>query len=133
MEFSNRCWFIIVLDASLIAARIRQLMEEHHFTQQDLAAHLDISQPAISLYLRGRIPPPPVLLALAQLTGTTVEWILTGTETQPMVVRESGSQYKYEVELLTIWKELDTRTKRDLMRLMKKLAAREEPPDKAGG
>jgi len=47
-------------------------------TQEDLAVVLKISQPAISKYLKKRIPPAEVLLNLAMLGDTTIEWILIG-------------------------------------------------------
>ena len=39
---------------------------------------MQISQPAISKYLKERIPPADILLKLAQIGNTTIEWILTG-------------------------------------------------------
>ncbi|OPX32562.1 hypothetical protein B1H10_07425 [candidate division KSB1 bacterium 4484_188] len=44
-----------------LATRIRHVMQQEGLTQKDLAALLHISQPAVSLYLKGRMPPADTL------------------------------------------------------------------------
>jgi transcriptional regulator with XRE-family HTH domain len=61
-----------------VGARITMLMRTGRMTQQKFAAELGITQPAVSKYLQGRIPPPLVLLKMAQLANVSMEWILTG-------------------------------------------------------
>lgn len=51
-----------------------------------------MSQPAISKYLRDRIPPAETLLRLAELGQTTVEWILTGQKSYITGTGENGVQ-----------------------------------------
>ena len=68
----------MLINKKQIGKRIRQIMGQLDVTQQELADLLGVSQPAISIYLKGRMPPPDVLLQIARLGGTTVEWILTG-------------------------------------------------------
>ena len=70
-----------ILNPSEIAERIDLIRQHNKFTQQQLAQNLGISQAAISKYLNERIPPPEVLLRLADLGRTTIEWILTGEKT----------------------------------------------------
>jgi predicted transcriptional regulator len=55
-------------------------MNELGVNQNQLAEILKITQPAISKYLQGRIPPPFVLLELSKLSQKSIEWILTGDE-----------------------------------------------------
>lgn len=53
-----------------------------------MAKTLQVSQPAISKYLRDRTPPAETLLRLAELGQTTIEWILLGRKSY---VHESGA------------------------------------------
>ena len=61
-----------------ISKRINFIMFELGINQNQLAKMLNITQPAISKYLKGRIPPPFVLLHLSKISGKSIEWILTG-------------------------------------------------------
>ena len=61
-----------------ISKRINFIMFELGINQIQLAKILKITQPAICKYLKGRVPPPFVLLHLAKLSGKSIEWILTG-------------------------------------------------------
>lgn len=61
-----------------IAGRINFIRQQNNLTQGQLALKLAISQPAVSKYLKERIPPADVLHNLAKLGQTTIEWILTG-------------------------------------------------------
>ena len=61
-----------------ISKRINFIMFDLGINQNQLAKMINITQPAISKYLKGRIPPPFVLLHLAKLSGKSIEWILTG-------------------------------------------------------
>lgn len=81
-----------------IAGRIDLIRLQKGFTQQQLAAELHISQSAMSKYMKERIPAPDVLLRLAQLGNTTIEWILTGRksyfyEENTPSVREHSAGY----------------------------------------
>lgn len=112
-----------------IAKRIQQIMGELRVTQLQLADLLGISQPAISLYLKGRMPPAEVLLQIARLSGTTVEWILTGEEKggeNPFAVKEKPAAYGNQTALLILWKQLPENIQRDLLALMRHLAGKEK-------
>lgn len=61
-----------------IVKRIDLIRKQNGMNQEQLAVELNISQPAVSKYLKERIPPPEILLKLARLGKTTIEWILTG-------------------------------------------------------
>jgi transcriptional regulator with XRE-family HTH domain len=61
-----------------VARRISELRQQLQLTQKQFAEKLQVTQPAVSKYMQGRIPPCTVLLSLAQLSGTTMEWLLTG-------------------------------------------------------
>ena len=78
-----------------VAARISRLMQQLHLTQKQFAARLQVTQPAVSKYLQGRIPPAPVLLRLAGMGGTSMEWLLTGEATPlpPGTLAETQAAY----------------------------------------
>ena len=61
--------------------RIRDLREDHDFTQQELAERLGMKQPQYSRYERGyRDIPTDVLIALADLYDTSVDYLLGRTD-----------------------------------------------------
>jgi len=66
------------LNQKQISIRLQQIMTRLGLNQKTLAETLKITQPAVSKYLKERIPPPAVLVQLADLADTTIEWILTG-------------------------------------------------------
>jgi transcriptional regulator with XRE-family HTH domain len=81
-----------------VSERINLVMKDLSLTQKQLAEKLGITQPAVSMYLSNRIPPAPVLLKLATLSGKTVEWILTG-EIESMIQRVSEPEMTYQARL----------------------------------
>jgi transcriptional regulator with XRE-family HTH domain len=68
----------MTLDGIRIAQRVLYVMQNMQLTQKDLAEKLQVTQPAVSKYLQGRVPPPAVLLQLSHLSGLSIEWLLTG-------------------------------------------------------
>lgn len=57
--------------------RIKDLREDHDFSQQQVAAYLNMKQPQYSRYERGlRDVPTDVLISLAQLYKTSTDYIL---------------------------------------------------------
>jgi len=88
-----------------ICARLDEIRKRLGLSQEQLASELGTSQPAVSKYLRDRIPPADVLLKMARLGQTTVEWILTGDKTylyeaaQSSAVREPQNGYDTDMQL----------------------------------
>ena len=57
--------------------RLRDLREDHDFTQQTVADYLDMKQSQYSRYERGlRDLPTDVLIRLARLYGTSTDYLL---------------------------------------------------------
>ena len=57
--------------------RLRDLREDHDFTQQYVADYLNMKQPQYSRYERGlRDIPTDILIRLAQLYKTSADYIL---------------------------------------------------------
>lgn len=61
--------------------RLRDLREDHDFSQKFVADYLDMKQPQYSRYERGiRDIPTDVLIRLANLYNTTTDYILGLTD-----------------------------------------------------
>ncbi len=100
--------------------RIKMIMKNMNFTQKDLSDILGISQPAISLYLKGRMPPADILYHIAQIAETSVEWLLTGKETKEVYsVHEQKTLYGNQYLLLDLWKRIPSNIQRDLLNLIR--------------
>ncbi len=108
-----------------VAAGIREVMKILGITQKELANYLNISQPAISLYLKGRMPPADILYRIAQMGGLTVEQILAGGGGPPdaSVVREASPlSYGVHEELNHLWDRLPLDVRDHLLGLIRHLA-----------
>lgn len=103
-----------------LARRIHLLMQREGLTQQELATLLHISQPAISLYLKGRMPPADILFRIAQIGNCSVEWLLTGRQAKPngMAIGETPARYGKEALLLQLWEKLPPKIRQDMLVLM---------------
>lgn len=113
------------IDRLQVSIRIKEIMKRVGITQKGLADYLSISQPAVSLYLQGRIPPADALLKIAELGGTTVEWILTGTREPSkdiIKIEEQRAVYGSDVILFELWKKLPDNVKQTVLRLLKHFA-----------
>lgn len=110
--------------ATAVGQRIKQIMERAGITQKGLADYLNISQPAISLYLQGRVPPADVLWRIAKLGNTTVEWILTGeiAPTQKVIqIKEEKITYGPQVILHELWLQLPENLRQAFLNLLKQV------------
>ena len=89
----------MIIEIAAVSKRIDLLRKQNGLSQEQLARHLEVSQPAISTYLRDRLPPADTLYKIAQLGQTTVEWLLTGQKSYAFgnqnkaQVREKESNY----------------------------------------
>ncbi len=83
-----------------IAERITYLMHRMRLNQKQFADLLGVTQPAVSKYLKVRIPPPLVLLKLARVSSTTIEWILSGEkDSSSLKVAEPSAIYTASLRL----------------------------------
>jgi transcriptional regulator with XRE-family HTH domain len=97
-------------------------MQQARITQQELASLIGTSQPAISMYLKGRIPPADVLYKIAQIGQTTVEWLLTGdVYSEKAIIREPQVDYGYSQSLLELWSHLSPANQKIILSLIRKL------------
>ena len=64
----------------MLGARIAALRKNADMSQAELAARLKISPSAVGMYEQGRREPAAeVLVAMAQIFGVTVDYLLTGS------------------------------------------------------
>ncbi len=104
------------------SGRIRQIMEHLGLTQRDFSDAIGVSQPAVSLYLKGRMPPADVLYRIARLGRTTMEWLLTGNDDNiGTAVTEKKADYGVESMLLERWRQLTPQLQKDILNLLKHL------------
>jgi transcriptional regulator with XRE-family HTH domain len=82
----------------IICARMNNIRRQAGMTQKEFAKTLQISQSAVSKYLSGRMPPADVMLNIARLGFTSVEWILTGKKlplfVESNIVKEDSPIYE---------------------------------------
>lgn len=88
------------IDKSKVSERIHEIMQKLNLNQQQLADLLGVTQPAVSKYLSNRIPPANILFKIAQISGKSMEWFLTGNlEFLQYKVAESKDIYDARLKL----------------------------------
>lgn len=84
----------IKLDRLAIGARLRNERQRLELTQEEVARRVGLkSKSAIKNYEKGQIPGPQILSRLATLFGRSIDWLLSGGESEspvPMVVEPEG-------------------------------------------
>ena len=86
------------IDQTKVSERIESIMHKLSLNQKQLAKLLDVTQPAVSMYLSNRIPPAHILLKLSHLSGRTIEWFLTG-DIESMIYKVSEPKTSYSEHL----------------------------------
>ncbi len=114
------------IDPQAVSERIDWLRKQNGLSQEELATALQVSQPAVSKYLRSRVPSAAALLHLAQLGRTTIEWILTGQKsytfgTAPAEVHEPGTDYDADWQITRKIAALPVPLKEAVMRIVDEL------------
>ncbi len=114
------------IDPQAISERINWLRKQNNLSQEELAMVLQVSQPAVSKYLRSRVPSAGALLRLAQVGQTTIEWILTGQKSYtfggvPSEVREPGTAYDADWQITQKIAALPVSLKEAVMRIVDEL------------
>jgi phage repressor protein C with HTH and peptisase S24 domain len=80
------------LHSKEISRRILGLRKRAGLSQYAWARLLGMTIPQVSNYEKGRVPDPPFLVKIAQSSGVSVDWILTGQEAIPAGIRGLASQ-----------------------------------------
>ncbi|GAB4169930.1 MAG: hypothetical protein Kow00108_03810 [Calditrichia bacterium] len=94
---------------------------------------LGVSQPAISNYLKGRIPPAEILVRMASLFSISMDELYFGeiTGISGKSIHEPQTKYVVNKEryILSLWKELDTEVQHLLLQLMQKYIEQKDNRD----
>ena len=105
-----------------ISRRIDWIRKQNGLSQEQLARLLRVSQPAVSHYLKRRIPPADILLEIARLGNTTIEWILTGEKSYFYTrVKEEDASYDAELKVLRQLNRLPEEVRRAVILLIEHL------------
>ncbi len=68
------------LEKSAFSARLSQLLTDRQMSQKELAKKAEITEAAVSHYLKGdRTPRSSVLARIASVLGTTSDYLMEGT------------------------------------------------------
>lgn len=113
-----------------IQRRIRNILENHPYSQREWAVLLGVSQPAVSLYKKGRIPPLPVLIRLAHICGVSLDELILGENAPPPKVQENGKPYGGKMSYLErLFRSLNLDDQQLVIRLMERLATKPDDFD----
>lgn len=103
----------ITTNGFLIVDRIDKLLTHRNETRKDLAKSLNISPSSISNWSkRGTIPAADIACNIAEYLNVSLEWLLTGKES------EGFECSKEEKELLSSLRLLDERDRQEILDLI---------------
>ena len=95
------------IDQKKVSERIVEIMQKLSLNQKQLADLLGITQPAVSKYLKQRIPPAHILFGISQISGKNMEWFLIGDSelssakvAEPLVTYATKLRLEKKVSLL---------------------------------
>jgi len=92
-------------DFSLFSERLRKCIDESGMTQVEIANLLGISKFSLTKYLGGRVPEPTILYSIAKFFNKSIEWFLTGEESENRTIVQLQQQ-KVEAEIDPDLKEM---------------------------
>lgn len=103
---------------SEISSRIDNALSEKQITRAELSRQTGIPVTTIKSWISGAIPNAEAAYKVAQYLGVTVEWLVTGIETNQTEIKKYTEQ---ERELIDIFRNLDERDKNAVITLAQSL------------
>lgn len=92
--------------------RITELRKERHISQTELGHMLNLSQKMISSYENGTHQPGlDTLKKLSEIFGVSVDYIIENSDSRSLPVTNELSLYEDEIELLSMYRQLDVQNK----------------------
>lgn len=79
------------------AERLKQILEENHLSQIDLAGKIGVSQAAVSLWLRGTVPSRRRIEKIAIYLGLNENWLERGEGTKNLSPSERQARKRATV------------------------------------
>ena len=112
------------MSETLFGARLRALRKRAGMTQQAVAAKLNIHRTAYTKYeTSGVMPDPQGMVALAELFGVSVDYLVGRDETPALAATQSGNDVTLslqEQQLLQIFRQLSDLEKQTLIQQAQK-------------
>lgn len=93
-----------------IGHRLKALRKERKLLQVDMAKTLGISQSTYCAYEADREPPLSVIVKLAEIFGTTTDYLLTGVEAEQKSIHQEIGLSGHCLDILRNIKQDETRT-----------------------
>jgi len=116
---------IMAINLKNVKEKIKSVLSNHGYTQQEWAEILNVSQPSVSHYLKGRIPPVEILAKIADIVGIQIESILFPAvyeeNRQYSVVKEKSEDYR-QAEILTLFYKLPAKAQKQLLSFLRSIA-----------
>lgn len=94
-----------------------------HATNGVIGRKIGVAENTVGFYVRGRIPDADTLITIANVTGRSIDWLLTGSESLPQVV---------EVEKKTFDPIIDRSAMQDMIREIVREELRQTPVQDLG-
>jgi len=117
------------IDLMHVKKRIREILLHSGYTQQEWAELLKISQPSVSHYLKGRIPPVEVLVKISELVKIPLESILFsksyGKENTNYIIAEKKVEY-LQSEIVDLYNKLPGKLQKQILSLMRAMVSEVE-------
>lgn len=105
------------IDPKQFGERLKDTINKRKTTQKALANEIGVSKTSITNYVNGRIPEVPILYAISDFLGVTMEWLLTGERISQNNLKEFQSltaedQHDFELimNFLNLKREKTTKT-----------------------
>lgn len=97
------------MDMELMSERLRELRKRHNFTQSDAAEHTGLERKSIIRYEAAQnVPNGKALVKLAEVYGTTVDYILGRTEHPKYPAANESVLPSQEIELIQLIRRVVT-------------------------
>ena len=81
--------------------RLTECMQINGYTNAKLTEKLNVSKNAVGNYKNGQIPNATILYNISQLLGTTVEYLLTGKNSDETITEEEKQIIKKILDIKT--------------------------------
>lgn len=81
-----------------ISQRMFKIMDDKRLTQKELSRKLDIAQSTISSWKSNNTSPPPeFLMSISDFLGITVEYLLSGRDSDNQKITEASVEKQHDI------------------------------------
>lgn len=79
----------MTIDTERFGIRLEECIKKSGYTNSQITRELELSKNAIGNYKNNQIPNATILVKLAQLLGTNVEYLMTGKQAEQLTLEEN--------------------------------------------